>query len=133
MYWPNPLLLKARLLNDGGYHTDAYKLLSGKTDDDFPKEEEKLEFAYRVARILDDLNKPDDAIRNYLIAIKIGETRKEYYAARAAIQIAMIYENRNQKKLAISYYQKCLNMDDHEYKNSLDQRAKAGIERCKGE
>ncbi|MFV7789199.1 hypothetical protein, partial [Enterococcus faecium] len=107
-------LLKARLLNDGGYLTDAYKLLSGKTDDDFPKEEEKLEFAYRVARILDDLNKPDDAIRNYLIAIRIGENRKEYYAARAALQIAMIYENRNQKKLAISYYQKCLNMDDHE-------------------
>ncbi|MEM5734184.1 hypothetical protein AAEI00_21215, partial [Shewanella algae] len=79
IYWPNPLLLKARLLNDGGYLTDAYKLLSGKTDDDFPKEEEKLEFAYRVARILDDLNKPDDAIRNYLIAIRIGENRKEYY------------------------------------------------------
>ncbi|MBX9733549.1 MAG: tetratricopeptide repeat protein [Chitinophagaceae bacterium] len=133
MYWPNPLLLKARLLNDGGYHTDAYKLLSGKTDDDFPKEEEKLEFAYRVARILDDLNKPDDAIRNYLIAIRIGENRREYYAARAALQIGLIYENRNQKKLAIAYYQKCINMEDHEYKNSLDQRAKAGIERCKGE
>jgi hypothetical protein len=132
-YWPNPLLLKARLLNDGGYHKDAYKLLSGKTDEDFTNEEEKLEFAYRVARILDDLNRPDDAIRNYLIAIRMGENRKEYYAARAALQVGMIYENRNQKKLALSYYQQCLAMEDHEYKNSLDQRAKAGIARCKGE
>lgn len=132
-YWPNQLLLKARLLNDGGYHNDAYKLLAGKSEDDFVKEEEKLEFAYRSARIYDDLGKKDDAIRNYLIAIKMGINRKEYFAARAALQIAQIYEARGQINLAIDYYQKCLNMSDHEFKDSLDQKAKSGIARCKGE
>jgi len=132
-FWPNQLLLKARLLNDGGYHIEAYKLLVGKSEDNFEKEEEKLEFAYRAARIYDDLGKKDDAIRNYLIAIRIGINRKEYFAARAALQIAQIYEARGQKNLAIEYYQKCLNMEDHEYKDSLDQKAKSGIARCKGD
>ena len=133
IYWPNQLLLKARLLNDGGYHTEAFKLLAGKTENNFELEEDKLEFAYRAARIYDDLGRTDDAIRTYLITIKIGSNRKAYFASRAALQIAQIYEARGQKTLAIAYYQTCLNMEDHEYKDSLDQRAKAGIARCKGE
>ncbi len=131
--WPNLLLLKARLLCDGGYINEAAGLLQGKTEDAFTTTEEKLEFAYRVARIYDDLSREDDAIRNYLIAIRIGEKRREYFAARAAWQIGQIYEKRGQKQMAITYYQKCLDMDDHEFKNSLDQRAKSGIARCKGE
>ncbi|MEO8171952.1 MAG: hypothetical protein ABI581_02670 [Sediminibacterium sp.] len=131
--WPNVLLLKARLLSDGGYHNDAAGLLQGKTEDDFTKEEDKLEFAYRVARIYDDLDRTDEAIRNYLIAIRMGESRTEQFAARAALQIGQIYEKRGQKALAIVYYQKCMDMEDHEFKNSLDQKAKSGIARCKGE
>ncbi len=131
--WPNLMLLRARLLNDGGYHTDAAKILQGKTENDFAKEEDKLEFAYRMARIYDDLGRSDDAIQAYLVAMRLGKNRKEYYAARAAVQIGQIYESRGQKALAIAYYQKCLDMDDHDYKDSLDQRAKSGIARCKGE
>ncbi len=131
--WPNLLLLKARLLSDGGYHSEAAGLLQGKTEDDFTKEEDKLEFAYRVARIYDDLGRDEDAIRNYQIAIRLGIKRKEQYAAKAALQIGQIYEKKGQKALAIVYYQKCLDMDDHEYKDSLDQKAKSGIARCKGE
>ncbi|MBY0480196.1 MAG: tetratricopeptide repeat protein [Chitinophagaceae bacterium] len=131
--WPNPLLLKARYLSDGGFHKEALLLLQGKTSDQFNKEDDKLEFVYRVARIYDDLGRKDDAIKAYQSAIVIGEHRKEYYAARAAVQIGQIYEERGQKSQAIIYYQKCLDMDDHDYKDSLDQRAKSGISRCKGE
>ncbi len=131
--WPNQLLLKARLLNDGGYHNDANKLLTGKTEEDFEKIEEKLEFTYRIARIFDDLGKDDEAIQFYLKSIKIGTARKEYFASRAAYQIGQIYEQKGRKDLAITYYQQCLEMEDHEFKDSLDQRAKAGIARCKGE
>ncbi|SJZ72491.1 tetratricopeptide repeat protein [Sediminibacterium ginsengisoli] len=130
--WPDITLLKARLLNDGGYHHEALGLLHGKSEHDFPKEEERLEFTYRVARIYDDLGRDDDAIQAYLVAIRIGENRKEYFAARAALQVGQIYESKGQKATAISYYRKCLDMGDHEYKNSLDQRAKSGIARCEG-
>ncbi len=130
--WPNPILLKARLFNDGGYHSDALKQFAGKSSNDFNKEEEKLEFAYRLARIYDDLGKKEEAIKNYLIAIRLGQNRREYYAARAALQIGQIYEERGEKALAIEYYKKCIDMEDHEYKDSLDQRAKSGIARCTG-
>lgn len=131
--WPNPLLLKARLLSDGGYNREALGVLHGKSQSDFSKPEEALEFAYRLGRIYDDMGSSDSAINAYLTSIRLGEKRKEYFAARAALQIGYIYEKRGQKSMAITYFQKCLDMDDHDYKDSLDQRAKSGIARCKGE
>lgn len=129
--WPNQLLLKARLLNDGGYNQEALNLIYSKSTDDFPNESEKLEFSYRVARIYDELGNDAKAIDAYLATIKRGETRTEYFAARAALQVAYIYEQRGQKDLATQYYNICLNMENHDYKDSIDQKAKAGIERCK--
>jgi tetratricopeptide (TPR) repeat protein len=131
--WPNPLLLKARMLNDGGYDNEALLLLKDKTQNSFAREEDKLEFIYRLARINDDLKKEDDAIRYYLKAIEQGEQKTEYYAARSALQIGLIYEHKGNKPAAISYFKKCLDMEDHDFKNSLDQKAKAGIARCKNE
>jgi hypothetical protein len=66
-----------------------------------------------------------------LTAIKTGEHLKEYFAARAALQTGYIYEQQGDKATAVDYFQKCLSLKDHDYKNSLDQKAKAGIERCK--
>lgn len=131
--WPNKLLLKARLLNDGGYHNEALMVLESKRADDFIAPEEKLEFSYRMARIYDDLGRVDDAVAAYLATIKQGEHRKEYFAARACLQIGYIYEKRNNKSGAISYFNKCIELKNHEYKNSLDQKAKAGLARCGNE
>jgi tetratricopeptide (TPR) repeat protein len=131
--WPDETLLKARILNDGGYPKEALTMISKKNIDDYTKPEEKLELAYRMARIYDDMGKENEAIQFYETAIKLGKDRPEYYAARAALQMGFIYERRNKKKLAIASFQECLNMGDHEYKDSLDQKAKAGIARCKGE
>ena len=131
--WPNAVLLKSRLLNDGGYNSEALAILTGKSINDFTKPEDRLEFAYRVGRIYDDLGRSDEAVQMYLLAIKLGETRTEYYAARAALQLGLLYEKQGKKDIAISYYQRCLKMKNHDYKDSLDQKAKAGVARCKGE
>lgn len=131
--WPNVTLLKARLLNDGGMNKEALQLLNVKGIASFVKEEEKLQFNYRYARINDDLHNDAEAVKYYLKTIEIGATRKEYFAARAALQIGEIYERQNKKTIAVSYFQMCLDMKDHEYKNSLDQKAKSGIARCTGE
>jgi len=129
--WPNPLLLKARILNDGGYNNEALMVLGSKNVNDFTKPEDQLEFAYRVGRIYDDMNRDKEAMKMYLLAIGLGENRPEYYAARAALQIGYIYEERGKKDIAITYFQRCLDMKEQDYKNSLDQKAKAGIERCR--
>lgn len=130
---PNLTLLKARILNDGGFNNQALATLQGLSTQNFTTDLEKLEFTYRVGRINDDLGKDEDAIAFYLKAINLGISRTEYYAARAALQIAQIHEKRGNKKEAIKFYQQCLDMEDHDYKSSLDQRAKSGIARCKGE
>lgn len=128
--WPNTLLLRARLLNDGGYHREALRLLHGKSAGDFSLIEEKLEFAYRAGRLFDDLQTDDQAIVFYKEAIELGEKRKEYFAARAALQIGYIYEKNGDKASALTWFRCCLSMKDHDFKNSLDQRAKAGVARC---
>ena len=131
--WPDKSLLRARLLSDGGYYSEALQSLQGMSSANFSTPGEKCELAYRLGRIYDGLGRKEDAIAAYLTTLKTGEFLKEYYAARAALQVGYIYENRGDRPTAIVYYQKCLSLKEHEYKNSLDQRAKAGIGRCKGE
>lgn len=130
--FPNALLLKARVLNDGGYNNEAMAMLAGKSSNDFSAPEERLEFVYRLGRIYEDLGKNEEAIKAYNLTISQGQNRTEYFAARAALQAGIILEKEGKKDQAIIYYQKCLDMEDHEYKDSLDQKAKAGIARCKG-
>jgi tetratricopeptide (TPR) repeat protein len=131
--WPNKLLLQARLLNDGGYYRQALALLHGKTIQHFSLPEEKLEFSYRAGRLYDDLGIDSQAIIYYKQTIDLGANRKEYFAARAALQTGFIYEQWGDKAAALQWFQRCLDMKDHDFKNSLDQRAKAGMARCKNE
>jgi len=74
----------------------------------------------------------DQAIQMYEATVKAGANRPEYFAARAALQMGYIYEKRNDKVKARQCFQSCLDMQGHDYKNSLDQRAKAGIQRVNG-
>ncbi|RBL92569.1 tetratricopeptide repeat protein [Chitinophaga flava] len=130
--WPNPFLLKVRLLSDGGFFSEALKLLLTRKAADFPAMEDKLEYAYRLGRIYDESGQDDKAIVMYEVTIKVGANRQEYYAARASLQLGYIYEKRKDKTKAVQCYQQCLDMKGHDYKNSLDQRAKAGIQRVNG-
>ena len=129
--WPDPVLLKARLLEDGGYFREALSMIQSKDPALFRFPPYHLEYAYRLGRIYDDLGRPEEAISSYAEAISAGSQSKAYYAARAALQTGYIYEKRKDYSKASSYFQKCLSMKDHEYKNSLDQKAKAGLLRCK--
>ena len=128
--WPHPVLLRARLLSDGGYQNQALAILAGKTSKDFDKDADKTEFAYRLGRIYDLAGQPDQAIHFYKSAIEKGSNQPEYFAARAALQIGLIYEQRGNPTFAISYFNTCLEMKNHAFKNSLDQKAKTGIQRC---
>jgi len=147
--WPNKLLLRARLLSDGGYFAEALQVLAGAAPSSgsarssgaaslsgaapFNDRVEGCEYAYRMGRIYDGLGKDSAAIGAYDKTIAIGEQLPAYYAARAALQAGYLYERRGDKTRAVVYFERCLGMKDHDYKNSLDQRAKAGIARCKGE
>jgi hypothetical protein len=128
--WPHPILLRARLLSDGGYQQQALAILAGKTSKDFDKDIDKTEFAYRLGRIYELAGQLDQAIPFYTSAIEKGSNQPEYFAARAALQIGLIYEQKGNTSLAITFFNTCLEMKNHAFKNSLDQKAKTGIQRC---
>ncbi|HYV92969.1 MAG TPA: hypothetical protein VE978_14360 [Chitinophagales bacterium] len=126
---PNVLLLKARLLTDGAYFDRALQLLEGKTTDDFSSEKDKLEFTYRLGRIYDESDAPDKAIPYYKATLDRGASLSYYFAENASLQLAQIYEAGKDFEQARYYYSKCLSMKDNVYKTSIDQKAKAGLNR----
>jgi len=129
---PNPFLLKARLLSDGGYYEQALDELKGSRAADFPNTADQLEFNYRYARIYTLMAQPAKAIPFYEATIRAGANRQEHFAARSALEMGQIYEQQGLNEKAIACYRKCIAMKNHDYKSSLDQKAKAGIDRLGG-
>lgn len=126
---PNLTLLRSRLLFDGGYYNRALSELAGKPMTLFPLQRDQLEFTYRLARIFDKSDKKDKAIPFYEQTIKNGAAYEYYFAANSALSLAQIYEDSGDKIKATYYYRKTLSMHNHDYQNSIDQKAKAGLNR----
>jgi len=129
---PNKDLLKARLLFDGGYLNKASDILGDSKADDYASAKDKTEYYYRLGRINDDLDKADLALANYQNAIANGKTLKYYYAAKSALEMGKIYEQKKNPSKAQAAYRTAINMKDHEYENSIETEAKQGLKRTGG-
>ena len=126
---PNLYLLRSRLLFDGGYYQRSLAEIAAKPVSYFPSLRDKLEFTYRLARIFEKTNKTDLAIQYYEQTISNGKNYSFYFAANSALLLGIIYENKGVEVKAEDYFRVCLNLRDHEYQNSIDQKAKAGLNR----
>lgn len=126
---PNPVLLRARLLFDGSYYEKASKEMSVLNEQSFKTIDNQTEYLYRLGRIYHEWNKPDSALLYYTKAIEKGKDLKRYFAANSALETGEIYEARGNKAEALRYYNLCISFAEHEYKNGIDQKAKAGINR----
>ncbi|MBW6490004.1 MAG: hypothetical protein K0B15_02305 [Lentimicrobium sp.] len=126
---PNPLLLKSRLLFDGGYYAEAEKLLASITVISISNDYEKTEYHYRKARIYHNWGKTDKANKEYQQTILLGEKQKWFFAANAALHLGYIYENEGNLNQARQYFKKCLSMNYDEYRTSISQKARAGLSR----
>ena len=126
---PNPKLLRARLLFDGGEYTKAVSEMNMLSENKFNSTEDKTEYLYRIGRIYDETGKTDSALIYYTRAIEKGKDLPRYFAANSAIESAKIYEAKGNPEKAKYYYNLCLTFPNHEYKNGLDQKAKAGLNR----
>lgn len=126
---PDASLLKARLLFDGGYYAQAYAFLVKKAYL-FPNENDQyLEFSYRMGRICHELKNLPEAIENYNYALQKGRKKNSFMACNAALQIGLILEQQGKVKQAKSYFNQCLDIESDEYKTSLHQKAKSGLNR----
>ncbi len=128
----NITLLKARLQYDGGYFLKSELLLSTISSAKFSKEN-LIEYNYRFGRIYQAEEKYVKAIDYYNKTINSALNQKNYFASNSALQLGLIYEKLKKTKEALYYYELCLAMKDHEYKNSIDNQAKIGVKRLKNQ
>ncbi len=126
-FFPEKSLLKARLLFDGGYYTQAEEILMAKPFASFKNQLEKTEYCYRLGRIYHESNKLSKAIEYFDLTIKANYKENEFMAANSCLQLGFIYEKLNFKKLAKTYFDKVLEYKNYDYKNYLQQQAKAAI------
>ena len=128
---PDIFLLKARLLFDGGYYTEALAELGNFNKDKSGSPREMLEFTYRLARIYDKSGNTKKAVEYYMQTLEKGADYPYYFAANSALQLGNIYEASGNTDKARYYYKKCLNLNYDEYRSGISQKAKAGLSALK--
>lgn len=125
----NSSLLSARLFFDGGYYTESLKSLLATSADKLSDEEDRLEYTYRMGRIMEKTGREDRAISCYKTVVETGSNHPYHFAANSALLLGAMYERNKDDKNASKYYQLALSMKNHQYKNSIDQKARAGLQR----
>lgn len=123
----NKYLTKARLHADGGYFQQALEVLEDFKISASTPPKDKIELYYRKARIYQGLGKIDSATAYYKQTINASGNLPYYFAPNAALQLGYLAVERNDKTAARNYFKRALSYPKHEYKNSIDSKAKIGL------
>lgn len=129
---PEASLIKARLLFDGGYFEKAKAVLEKQDASSFCHQSSRLEYTYRLGRVLHGLKEYKAALAFYQKTISSGRFEPYFFACNAALQSGIIYEKMGKLELAKSYYHTCLDLNPEEYRTGLHQKAQAGLARIGG-
>lgn len=128
---PNAKLSKIRYATDGGYYEIAKNLVTDVKEEDLESPKEKIEFVYRKARLLDKTNSAAEAITLYQQTIELQGSESWYFAPNACLQLGYLMMAQNKKIEAQSYFEKAISYKKHEYKNSIDSKAKSALAKIK--
>lgn len=128
---PERRLLRARLLFDGGYYARAHDLLKNAAPEYASNSQQYLEYTYRLGRISHKMGQTEEAQRLYRQTIERGFADPSYFACNAALQLGLLYEEKNDLKNAREAFRQCLSLKPEEYAGSLHAQAKAGLSRMK--
>ena len=125
------VLMRARLATDGGFTDFALAYLQ-PYDEARATLAERAEYNYRLGRIAQRRNDPNAAIPPLsrvlaLVDTPDGRQQELSFGASAALQLGYIYQQKNDRVRARSFFQKALSFKRHEYKNSIDNKAKAAL------
>jgi TolA-binding protein len=124
---PHIKLTKARYFTDGGYYDDARKMLASIAPQELPTKRDQVEFTYRKARLAHKTNDFAAARDLYLQAIKATGDEPWYFAPNACLQIGYISLDEKNIPQAREYFMRALSYKKHEYKNSIDSKAKSAL------
>lgn len=124
-------LYMARYYSDGGYQQKAKMALQEFNENSFSTDLAKAELNYRRGRIYQKSGTPSQSIAFYKRAITLSEPHSYYFGASAALQLGYIYQDNKQIASARTYFKKAIAFKKHEYKNSIDNKAKAALQKLK--
>jgi len=120
----SPVLLRARLLYDGGYYKRSLEEILKFNN------QNTSEYYYRLARIQTKLNYNDEIVlSNFDKALKNIDNPKDYYSPMSALQIGLIYEKKSDFDNATRYLKICLSFSDFDYERGIHQQARVALDR----
>jgi len=127
---PHVKLTRVRYFIDGGYYDEANQLLQTMTQKDLPTKRDQVEFEYRKARIA---HKTGNLIAKelYQRTIRLNGEEPWYFAPNACLQLGYLYMDENDTAQAQFYFKRAIEYKKHEYKNSIDTKAKSALAQLK--
>lgn len=126
--FPNKKLLKTRYYTDGGYYKEAAAMLTSITPADLNSLKDQTEYYYRKARLAHRMGELSAAKLYYKQSIDMTKNSPWYFGANSALQLGYIAKAQNDLESARKYFQMALDFPKHEYKNSIDSKAKSELE-----
>jgi tetratricopeptide (TPR) repeat protein len=125
---PNKKLLKVRFSTDGGYYKEAFAVLQSITPADLTTSKEQTEYYYRKARLAHRTGEIAAAKLFYQQSIDMTKNNPWYFGANSALQLGYIARDQKDFVSAKKYFEQALKYPKHEYKNSIDSKARTELE-----
>lgn len=126
--FPNPKILRVRFFTDGGYYAQAQDMLRTILPSDLTSLKDQTEYYYRKARLAHKTGELFVAKVFYEQSIDMTGENPWYFAANSALQLGYIAQGQKDKVMAKKYFEQALNYKRHEYKNSIDSKARSALE-----
>jgi tetratricopeptide (TPR) repeat protein len=124
---PHVLLSKVRYFTDGGYYSEASVILETISPADIPEKRDQVEYYYRKSRLAHKQNQIPAAKLFYRQVIDMAGDESWYFAPNACLQLGFIAVAEGNTNEARSYFKHALAYNRHEYKNSIDSKAKSAL------
>ncbi len=124
---PNKILLKSRLLFDGGYYQEAMNEIQLFKIQSNDKRSLEIEYYYRLGRIYQKLNEDNLALKSFEKCIEIQDKENLYFAPNSCLQLGKHFKAKNNYEKARFYYKKALEYKNYAYKRSIDHQAKSAL------
>lgn len=126
--FPNAKLLKVRFATDGGYFAQARAVLASIQPVDLHSGKEIAEYIYRQARLAHKTNDLTAAKLFYEQAIHLNGQNPWYFGANSALNLGYLAQEQKDYEQARKYFELALSYKKHEYKNSIDGKARSALE-----
>ena len=113
------------------YYDKVEKIIDKVGDFHFPTQKDEVEFNYRKARFYHKTNKIAMAIALYKVTVNAVSDEEWYFGPNSALQLGYIYKAQGDIESAAKYFNMAIEHKNHEYKYSIDNKAKSGLESLK--